>query len=106
MKKLRLIIILLVILFLFPLSSKLFSQEISVIEYFEKDANYDIYYDVNDLRVNVIKKARIIRLIEIKGNKFLEITNSTVFSGKEKRGYVRFSCIKAILPSEILAPEL
>ena len=83
MKKLRLIIILLVILFLFPLSSKLFSQEISVIEYFEKDANYDIYYDVNDLRVNVIKKARIIRLIEIKGNnKWLTIIQNATKKAK------------------------
>ncbi|MFH1777498.1 MAG: hypothetical protein ABH952_08085 [Candidatus Omnitrophota bacterium] len=104
MKRLKTSIILFAVLLLIPLSSKLFSQSTGINQYFEKDAGYDIYYDANDSDLNVLKRVRIINLIEIGEAKFLEITG-TGFSGKEKKGYIRFNSIKAILPNGYFNPE-
>jgi hypothetical protein len=43
-------------------------------------------------------------LIDIGDKKFLEISGSG-FGGKEKKGYIRFEDIKAILPSNQIIAE-
>ena len=92
MKSKRSITALYVLLALF-LATNAFAQEL-----FEKDSNYDIYYEASAYEGGFVRNVRIIGIIDGGEKKFLEITGSG-FGGKEKKGFILFDSIKAMLPS-------
>ena len=60
---------------------------------FDKNHQYDIYFEYE-----VIKGAKILGTKDIQGEAFLVVSTSNLKT-KETEGYIRFSTIKAILPS-------
>jgi len=60
---------------------------------FDKNYQYDIYFEYE-----VIKGAKISGAKDIQGEVFLVVSTSNLKT-KETEGYIRFSTIKAILPS-------
>ena len=68
------------------------------LEPFEKDTNYDIYYQITSDEANIIKNIKIIRIVNINDKEFLEISRSG-FGDSGKRGFILFSSIKSILPA-------
>jgi hypothetical protein len=91
--------IVIVLLFILSVSPNILAQHI-----FEKDTDYDIYYGVGTYEINVVRGVKIFALIEIGGEQFLEISGAG-FGEKEKKGYILFDSVKAILPSGDKKPE-
>ena len=60
---------------------------------FSDDDRYDIYFEYE-----LVKGVKILGTKEINAETFLIVTNSNL-RGKGSEGYIRFSSIKAILPS-------
>ena len=60
---------------------------------FNDEDRYDIYFEYE-----LIKGVKILGTKEINAEAFLIVTNSNL-RGKGSEGYIRFSSIKAILPS-------
>ena len=66
----------------------------------DKDQNYDIYYgDRVDSGSFIVRNVRILRVDQISGLDFLVFINDSGFNAKSKQGFVLFSTIKAIVPS-------
>ncbi|MFH1354964.1 MAG: hypothetical protein ABIH19_02315 [Candidatus Omnitrophota bacterium] len=69
---------------------------------FNKEAAYNIYYEVSDYEVNQVENIRILGTEEIGQVIFLKIKYSGV---TEREGFIRLDSIKAILPTTAERPE-
>lgn len=63
---------------------------------FNDEDRYDIYFEYD-----LVKGVKILGTKEINAETFLVVTNSNL-RGKGSEGYIRFSSIKAILPSSTI----
>lgn len=70
---------------------------------FNKDINYDVYYEVSKFEVDCVLNVKVIGTIKIDSTTFLVVSGSE-FSTKDKLGYILFSSVRAILPGQYVKP--
>lgn len=93
----RILPVILVTAFVLAAGASGFAQEQTTA--FNKDTDYDIYYEVNQGRVDCVRNVKITGLTTIEGKSFLVI-KSAEFLGKDRSGYILFEIVKAVLPSK------
>jgi hypothetical protein len=72
----------------------------------DKNESYDIYYGcVASGEKFVVKRVRIVRIDQINSIEFLVFINDSGFNSKGKEGYILFSTINAIVPSNTFSIE-
>lgn len=72
---------------------------------FDKRNYYNIFYEVSDFEVDMVRRVRINGILNVKGKDFLVITGATTGNRNVATGYILFSSIKAILANGHIEPE-
>ncbi len=78
--------------------SKAYSADLGSID---KNESYDIYYGRGDTdNAFIVRRVKIIRIDQINSLEFLVFINEAGFNARGKEGFILFSKIQAIVPSD------
>lgn len=69
---------------------------------FDKNVSYDVYYEVSEYEIDVLKDVKIVGIKTIGGVSFLTVA---ILGPTLKEGYILLSKIKAVMPAGSRKPE-
>jgi hypothetical protein len=87
--------------FLSRMQTSVYAEEATNI--FNREAYYDIYYEVRKFELDCIERVKVIGTVTIDGMTYLIIRRDAIKGVSEikgKEGYILLSSVKAILPSD------